>query len=194
MSPTRRELVDATKARILDAAAELVREHGPNGFTMDALAKEAGVARATVYEHFRSKGVLLDELASRASRSITLAHQESPAGDPVTALHDALGAVCRHWDEHDAAVRELRALAAVTGTQAPTDACDGERFRRIVGALVRAGRLRAHWSADDAVDALTLLASYPTYEQLRRSTVRTPSQVEALLAKLAVSIVAPIPS
>ena len=38
-----------------------MRERGAHGFSMDVLAKEGGVARATVYEHFRSKHALLDE-------------------------------------------------------------------------------------------------------------------------------------
>ena len=57
--------------------------------------------------------------------------------------------------------------------------------------LAAGGHLRPRWSAADAVDALALLTSYPTYERLRRSNTRTPEQIEALLAKLAVSIVAP---
>ena len=64
LSPTRRELVRATRTRILEAAARLAHERGPGGFSMDVLAKEAGVARATVYEHFRSKRAVLDELAA----------------------------------------------------------------------------------------------------------------------------------
>ena len=62
MSPTRRELVRATRTRIVDAAGRLTRDRGAAGFSMDVLAKEAGVARATVYEHFRSKRSVLDEL------------------------------------------------------------------------------------------------------------------------------------
>jgi AcrR family transcriptional regulator len=191
MSPTRRELVTATRTRILDAAASLLSERGPNGFSMDVLAKEAGVARATVYEHFRSKRVVLDELVASASRSLTLDHQGSRVADPLTALRDMLGAVCRHWDQHKVEARELRALAAATGGTGPTDAVDAEHLRCIVGGLSTAGRLRPHWSTADAVDALALLTSYPTYEQLCGSTPRTPSQVEAMLAKLAVSIIAP---
>ena len=192
MSPTRRELVSATRARILDAAAQLLRDRGPNGFSMDLLAKEAGVARATVYEHFRSKRVVLDELASSATRSLALAPEnEAPhLGDPLTALRDMLAAVCRHWHEHETEAREVRTLAAMTGADPPCDALDAEYLRCIVGRLMSGGHLRQHWSPDDAVDALGLLASYPTYEKLRRSPVRTPNQVEALLAKLAVSIVA----
>ena len=194
MSPTRRELVTATRTRILDAAARLLRERGPNGFSMDVLAKEAGVARATVYEHFRSKRVVLDELASSTSRALTIEQDESRVGDPLTALRDMLAAVCRHWHEHEAAARELRTLSALTGADTPTIAFGVDYIRCIVGRLMSAGQLRPHWSTEDAVDALELLASYPTYEQLRRSPFRTPNQVEAMLAKLAVSIVAPASS
>ena len=191
MSPTRRELVKATRVRILDAAARLAREHGPNGFSMDVLAKDAGVARATVYEHFRSKRALLDALAASTSDSITLEHRGAHIGDPLTALRDVLGAVCRHWHEREDAVRELGRLAAATGADAPTDAIDHDYLRRVVAGLASAGHLRPRWSVDDAVDALALLTSFPTYERLRRTATRTPAQIEALVAMLAVSIVSP---
>jgi len=191
MSPTRRELVKATRARILEAAARLARERGPNGFSMDLLAKEAGVARATVYEHFRSKRAVLDELASSTSQSLALDNPDTDIGDPLTALRDMLGSVCRHWHEHEAAVRELRTLVAVTGTEAPTEGVDPTYLKCLVEGLVAGGHLRPRWSAADAVDALALLTSYPTYEQLRSTQERTPEQVEAVLAKLAVSIVSP---
>jgi AcrR family transcriptional regulator len=191
MSPTRRELVRATRARILEAAARLMRERGVNGFSMDVLAKEAGVARATVYEHFRSKRAVLDELASASTRTLTLDSHPAAVGEPLTALRDMLGAVCRHWDENGATVRELRTLVAVTGTDAPIDGIDLAYLRQIVAGLEAAGQLRPRWSTNDAVDALALLTSYPTYERLRGSPRRTPEEVEALLAMLAVSIVTP---
>ena len=67
-----RELVRATRTRIVDAAGRLTDERGASGFSMDVLAKEAGVARATVYEHFRSKRAVLDELASSIARTVTM--------------------------------------------------------------------------------------------------------------------------
>ena len=191
MSPTRRELVRATRARILDAAARLMRERGVNGFSMDVLAKEAGVARATVYEHFRSKRAVLDELASASTRTLTLDSHTVAVGDPLTALRNMLGAVCRHWDEHGATVRELRSLVAVTGSDVAVDGVDPAYLRQIVVGLEAAGQLRPRWSVDEAVDALALITSYPAYERLRGSPRRTPEEVEALLARLAVSIVTP---
>jgi AcrR family transcriptional regulator len=183
-------LVRATRTRILEAAARLAHDKGPGGFSMDVLAKEAGVARATVYEHFRSKRAVLDELAASTSKAVTL---ESPATadvDPLRALRDTLAEVCRHWSEHEATMRELRTLAAMTGAETSSDAIDAAALQKLVEALQGGNHLRAHWTVEDATDALAVLTSYSTYERLRAGD-RTPDQVEALLAKLVISIVTP---
>jgi AcrR family transcriptional regulator len=190
MSPTRRELVRATRARIVDAAGRLTRERGPNGFSMDVLATEAGVARATVYEHFRSKRAVLDELASSISSTITLDEQRSPSADPLLSLRDMLSEVCRHWAEHDERMRGLRTLNALTGAEQTNDGVDEKQLRRLVEALSGANQLRAHWTIEEATDALAALTSYSTYERLRRAP-RTPEQVDSVLAKLVVAIVTP---
>jgi hypothetical protein len=101
-----------------------------------------------------------------------------------------LGDVCRHWAEHDDTMRELRQLSAITGTDPPGDGVEEKHLRRLVEGLGSSGQLRAHWSTEDAIDALAVLTSYPTYDRLRR-TGRSPEQVESVLAKLAVSIVTP---
>jgi len=190
MSPTRRELVRATRARILDAAGRLTRERGPNGFSMDTLAKEAGVARATVYEHFRSKRAVLDELASSMSKTITIDDQRTLSADPLLALRDMLGEVTRHWADCEERMRGLRTLNALTGAEQANDGVDEKQLHRLVEALMNAHQLRPHWSVEDATDALAALTSYSTYERLRRAP-RTPEQIESILAKLVVAIVSP---
>ena len=158
---------------------------------MDVLAKEAGVARATVYEHFRSKRAVLDELASSTSRSLALENPDTNIGDPLTALRDMLGAVCRHWHEHEDAVRELRRLAAVTGADAPTDAVDHEYLRWLVDGLVaRVTCGRAGRPPTRSTRSRCSRRTRPTNSSAARPG-RTPAQIEALLAKLAVSIVSP---
>jgi len=183
-------LVRATRTRILEAAARLAHERGPGGFSMDLLAKEAGVARATVYEHFRSKRAVLDELAETAARSVTLEATSTADSDALRALRDTLAEVCRHWTDNEVAMRELRTLAAMTGGDVAGDAIDPAALRKLTEALASGGHLRAHWSVDDAGDALAVLTSFATYERLRTGE-RSPEQIEALLAKLAISIVTP---
>src|SRR5262249_51649103 len=138
MSPTRRELVRATRARIVDAAGRLTRERGPNGFSMDVLAKEAGVARATVYEHFRSKRAVLDELASSIARTVQIEEPRAGTSDPLVTLRDMLGDVCRHWAEHEERMRGLRTLTALTGGGNAGEGVDEKQLRRLVESLANA--------------------------------------------------------
>ncbi|MEM6744873.1 MAG: TetR/AcrR family transcriptional regulator [Pseudomonadota bacterium] len=50
---------------LVDAAARLIAERGPQGFTMAEAAREAGVSAAAPYRHFKSREALIAELALR---------------------------------------------------------------------------------------------------------------------------------
>jgi AcrR family transcriptional regulator len=50
---------------IADAAARLVAQHGPDGFTMDDLAREAGLSRATLYRQAGSREAVLAALSEQ---------------------------------------------------------------------------------------------------------------------------------
>ncbi|MFJ9893186.1 TetR/AcrR family transcriptional regulator [Streptomyces sp. NPDC091280] len=65
----------ARRSRVaaLAAAAELLTEDGPEGVTHAAVAKRAGVGRATVYRHWPEvESLLLDTLADAARPLLTL--------------------------------------------------------------------------------------------------------------------------
>ena len=56
------------EARILEAALEEYGERGWAGFTMDAVARRAGVGKSTVYLRWRDKdSLLLDAVGARAA-------------------------------------------------------------------------------------------------------------------------------
>ena len=48
--------VRQTLRRLLDAAEVVLVKHGPNGTTLPRIAKQAGVAPASVYRRFREQG------------------------------------------------------------------------------------------------------------------------------------------
>lgn len=50
---------------IADAAARLVARHGPDGFTMDDLARESGLSRATLYRQAGSREAVLASLVEQ---------------------------------------------------------------------------------------------------------------------------------
>ncbi|RAG80729.1 TetR/AcrR family transcriptional regulator [Streptacidiphilus pinicola] len=55
---------------VLDAAAELVRAHGPGALTMRRLAAELGCAVTAIYWHVGNREALLDELVARTVREL----------------------------------------------------------------------------------------------------------------------------
>lgn len=59
----------ARDAVILDAALTVLAEHGYEGMTIDMVAAEAGMARATVYRRWVTKADLVLEAVSRMSHS-----------------------------------------------------------------------------------------------------------------------------
>lgn len=47
------------RERVLRAALEVLAERGMSGFTMEAVAEQAGASKATVYRHWKSRVALL---------------------------------------------------------------------------------------------------------------------------------------
>jgi AcrR family transcriptional regulator len=62
----------ATRARIVDAAAELYQEQGVNQTTLHAIAKRADVSRGTILHHFGNTGGVLDAVAERLLLTLEL--------------------------------------------------------------------------------------------------------------------------
>jgi AcrR family transcriptional regulator len=61
---------DVRRASILDAAARLTLRTGAGGLTMEEVAREAGVARGTLYLYFDSTGALATELRERYTQAL----------------------------------------------------------------------------------------------------------------------------
>ena len=67
-SERRREQAEQTRARVLEAAADLFQERGYEGASIAAIAGRAGVSAETVYAGFGTKRALVGALVSRAVR------------------------------------------------------------------------------------------------------------------------------
>ena len=63
---------ELTRDDVIDAAAELVAEHGYAGLSMRALAQRCGVATMTLYRHVHTKEDLMGALADRVLGELTL--------------------------------------------------------------------------------------------------------------------------
>ncbi|SDK29298.1 TetR/AcrR family transcriptional regulator [Nonomuraea jiangxiensis] len=77
---------------ILRAVARAIGRHGPQGLTLAAVAREAGLAPATLVQRFGSKRGLLLALAEHSARTAGRPFEQARAehGSPIEALRAAL--------------------------------------------------------------------------------------------------------
>ena len=87
---------ESAQARILSAAGELFYEHGFHAVGIDLIIERAGVAKATLYRHFRTKDDLIAAYLDVADTRFwawfdrALVPTAAPA-DALTGLFDAVG-------------------------------------------------------------------------------------------------------
>lgn len=180
-----------TRARIVAAARELlIAPEGLSGFTVEAVARQASVARMTVYYQFGSKSGLLealfDSLASHRGADQLVAAIGEP--DPLVGLARFITRIGGFWASDRLLVHRLQGLAALDP--------DFERVWNFREGLRRQGlealarRLsEAHgWPSpaalDEAVDVLFALVSFETFNALAGPT-RTLEEVAPLVLRLA---------
>jgi AcrR family transcriptional regulator len=81
----RRTKEEAMKTReaVLKAAAQIIVRLGVSGFTIEAVAQEAGVTKGGVLHHFPSKEALVDGLIDQVSDAFNARLAEELAAEPA---------------------------------------------------------------------------------------------------------------
>ena len=187
----RQATTEQTRARIIAAARELlVASNGFSGFSIDAVARQADVARMTVYYQFGSKIGLLealsDSLAAHGGMEQLAAAFRSP--DPLDALAEYIAVFGRFWNSDRLVTRRLRALAALDPDFEQVVRARDERRRE--GIRVIAGRLVEKYGRpapavfDEAVDVLYTLIGFECFDTLAGST-RNLEEIAPVVQRLA---------
>jgi AcrR family transcriptional regulator len=181
---------DQTRLRILEAArALLAAEGGFSGFTIDAVARQADVARMTVYHQFGSKVGLLEGLCDLlALRGGMEGMAEAFCQPTALAALDAFIAVLgRFWDSDRLVMRRMHALAALDPEIA--EVAHGRFERRREGSKAMVRRLaREHGlpearSQAEAAELLFAVTGFATFDALageERTLVEVVPQVRRL--------------
>jgi AcrR family transcriptional regulator len=165
----REEAIGHSRRRIVDAARELLSvATAYPGFTVDAVARRADVARATVYYQFGSKTGLLeavcDDLAEVGGMADLARVFTSPA--PEAAIHGFITVLAGFWAADRVVMRRLRALAALDPDVGAVIAARDQRRREGLTVLVSRLPARAGPAAEQAVQMLYALTSFETFDTL----------------------------
>ena len=88
-----------TRANILAAAVQTLQRGGVEGFTLDAVARRAGVVKGLVLYHYASRGRLLRAAAAQIATARSAALRRALGSAPGTAGLDACWEELRHQAE-----------------------------------------------------------------------------------------------
>jgi AcrR family transcriptional regulator len=187
----REAAAEQTRGRILAAArALLTASAGLSGFSVDAVARQAGVARMTVYYQFGSKVGLLealcDDLAARGDIGRLAGAFSHP--DPLEGLTEFIATFGRFWGSDRLVIRRLRALGALDpdleGALRARDERRREGLRVVVRRLMEAYGRPAAEAFDEVVGILHTLTSFETFDGLAGPR-RRPQAVAPVVTRLA---------
>jgi AcrR family transcriptional regulator len=184
--------VDEGRERIVLAARALLEADDDEPFSIDAVARRAGVARMTVYNQFGSKTGLLEALFDHlAVRGELVRMPELFAEkDAVKALDAFVALFGRFWTSNRRAHRRLRAAAVHDPELFAAIESRNERRRRGLTELTRrlATIATSPLPSAELVNVLFVLLSFETFDALAGDS-RTPTDVTPLLQRMARLIV-----
>jgi AcrR family transcriptional regulator len=186
----REAAIQQTRDRIIEAArALLTTSDGITSFSIEAVARQADVARMTVYYQFGSKVGLLEAICDTlaANGGITQLANVFRLADPQEMLAEYIRLFSQFWDSERLLSRRLRGLAALDPEFEQVIRARDERRRK--GAEILMQRLAAHAERADAqasqqrVDLLFTLTSFETFDTLA-GPARTCADVAPLVRRL----------
>ena len=187
----RQEAVDQNRARIIEAARALLSaDEGVTRFTIDAVAKQADVARMTVYYQFGSRVGLLEALCDVLADEGGIEHLRDVfmGAGSEDMLKRLIEVFCAFWASNRIVMRRLHGMAAIDPEFAQVMDARHARRRKavtaVVGRLSESNPIPRRFSAEAIIDLLVMLTSFHTFESLAGST-RSTEEVAKLIDELA---------
>lgn len=167
----RRERADRTRARLVAAARRtLMTREGLANFSLETVARRAGVTRLTVYHQFGSKVGLLEAVYDDLARRGRIAERLAAAfqlPEPRSCLNAVVAAFMEFWNSERIVVRRLRSMAVLDPSFRGATDRDRRRQAAMATALHRLGGRNA--SADavaECAGVLAMLTSFETFDAL----------------------------
>ncbi len=193
----RKVATEETRARIIEATRRLLdAPDGVSAFTIDAVAREANVARMTVYYQFGSKMGLLESLYNHLASGtlVTRLPAAMREKDVRKALGMVLDAFAAFWSTDRLIIRRLRALASLD-PEVDAGIRNRDEWRRgiFTNLITRLGDLDESVRSD-LIETVLVIAGFETFDKLadarddKEAARLTRQMIEAQLAAAGISI------
>jgi AcrR family transcriptional regulator len=181
--------MDATRLKILAAARTVLV--GGDSFTVEAVAREAGVARITIYDRFGGREALVEAIFDDLAESggLTRLPEAFRQSDPVVALERFVAIFCDFYSAHRLLLRRLHAMVVLGRSALGSGERDARRLQG-VGVLLARVAEAGHTGADSpavvhAVHVLTGFAFIDEFAGGDREPSDVAAQVVALVRRVA---------
>ena len=149
-------------------------EDGFRNFTMEAIARQAGVARMTVYNQFETKTAiyeaLADDLAQRGKIRDNVAAAFMTA-DPSGAIGNLIDAFVHFWLSEPDVLGKLAALSQLDPEShaAERDAWRLQAIRTMMERVHKKKKIRGARAYERNVDALYILTNFAMCQALAKA-------------------------
>jgi AcrR family transcriptional regulator len=211
MATGREQQRTSQRERILDAARFLFASRGFDAVAMSDVAERAGVARATVFNHFGSKHALVEAITASVfdyyavMLDQALTDESSTAPTLVRALFEHMGAGIEQFHgfyrEIFREIMKFQVGLEESSTAAHAAERTKERLTRLLARGQERGELSRHFSAADLESAFTSLANgtidrwlYEDASSSLRERMRKAAEIFLGPVASAASLAAPAPA
>jgi len=146
-----------SRAAILRAAADLLIESGASGVTIEGIAERSGVAKTTIYRHWKSRSQLVFDAFGSLFPKVAVTVFEGPVRERLTTLLSqlTLGVTVSEWAPAipalvDASARDAELRKLIKDFLAARM----EHGREVLRAAVARGELRRDLDVDAGINLL----------------------------------------
>jgi AcrR family transcriptional regulator len=180
-----------TRGRIVGAVRDLLAEGTFHESTVEEVAAKAGVARATLYQHFGSRLGLVDAICDTLAENPALVavRRAIDLDDVEAALNQTIANAVRFWASEEPILRPLYGIAGADPSAAALverqTADRRDELERLLRRLKEHGRLAAGLTDRRALALLLVLTSFETFRELRRRGGLAERDVVATLHAMA---------
>ena len=156
-----------SKDAILDAAQDLIAQHGYAGFSIRDLSRESGLAKGTIYHHFQDKREISRYVMERDFSELVggLGAAVANVEDPVVWLGCFVRAYLRQANERRTHIRALlRELGAMEGEMRQMALKIREGVAGPVAAVIQRGIAQGRFrNVPPQVAVMALIGALNTY-------------------------------